>query len=75
MKGWENFCYILNGIFGVEICMLILFFEGVMKGWIDLLCFVVFILINYVKIYGFYLKKGIIVVGVDVDIVIWDLDV
>lgn len=31
-KGKWYFCWILNGIFGVVICFLILFFEGVMKG-------------------------------------------
>lgn len=53
--------------------MFILFFEGVGKGCIDFNCFVVLIVIDLVKMYGFYLCKGIIVIGGDVDIVVWDL--
>lgn len=72
-NGINDFIQIFNGIGGLEDCLLMLWIYGVNIGWLILNEFVVVILINIVKILNVYLKKGVVLVGVDVDIVVWDL--
>lgn len=68
-----NFKQIVNGLLGFELRLLLLFDVMVLKGKLGLEKFVDFIVMVLVKIYNLYLCKGLIVIGVDVDIVIWDL--
>ena len=70
--GQQSFRYIPNGIPGVETRLPILFSEGVAKGRIDLERFVALSSTNHAKLYGLYPQKGVIAVGSDADIVIWD---
>lgn len=71
-KGARHFKHIPNGIPGVETRLPILFSEGVMKGRIDINRFVALTATNHAKTYGLYPRKGVIAVGSDADIAIWD---
>lgn len=59
---------------GVEECLVVLWEKGVNSGKLIVNEFVVVILINVVKIFNMYLVKGVIVLGLDVDIVVWDFN-
>lgn len=72
--GVGDFFKILNGIGGFEDWMLMFWIYGVVIGCLMLNEFVVVILINIVKILNCYLKKGVVFVGVDVDLVVWDFE-
>lgn len=71
-NGKQSFRWIPNGIPGVETRLPILFSEGVSKGRIDLQRFVALSSTNHAKLYGLYPRKGLIAVGSDADIVVWD---
>jgi dihydropyrimidinase len=71
-RGRDGFRYVPNGIPGVETRLPILFSEGVGKGRISLEQFAAFSSANHAKTYGLYPKKGVIAVGSDADIAIWD---
>ena len=68
----DSFRHIPNGIPGVETRLPILFSEGVMKGRLDITRFVAVTATNHAKLYGLYPQKGVIAVGADADIVLWD---
>jgi dihydropyrimidinase len=61
-----------NGVGGVEERLSLLFTEGVLKGKIDMNRFVELISTNAAKLFGLYPKKGVIAVGSDSDIVVWN---
>ena len=71
-RGKTSFRWIPNGIPGVETRLPILFSEGVMKGRIDLPRFAALTATNHAKLYGLYPQKGVIAVGSDADLVLWD---
>lgn len=71
--GCDDFSKIFNGMVGIEDCMVLLWDVGVNSGCLLMYEFVVLIFINIVKIFNLFLCKGVICVGVDVDLVFWDL--
>ena len=71
-KGRTNFKWVPNGIPGVETRLPLLFSEGVMKGRISLEQFVGLTSTNHAKTYGLYPRKGVLQLGSDADIAIWD---
>ena len=66
------FTRIPNGVPGLETRLPILFSEGVRKGRITLRRFVDLSASNPARIFGLYPTKGVIAVGSDADIAIWD---
>ena len=68
------FSQIANGVPGLETRMPITFSEGVAKGRIDLETFVAVTSTNAARLFGLYPNKGVIAVGADADICIWDPD-
>lgn len=72
--GIDDFSKILNGVFGVEYRLVFLYIYGVLENRISVNKFVEVIFMNVVKIFGMYFKKGEIVVGSDVDIVILNIN-
>lgn len=64
-----------NGVPGLETRLPILFSEGVRKGRISLRRFVELSASNPARIFGLYPRKGVIAVGSDADLAIWDDDV
>jgi dihydropyrimidinase len=66
------FSEIANGVPGLETRMPLLFSEGVGKGRITLEKFVELTATNHAKTYGLYPRKGIIRVGSDADVCVWD---
>lgn len=72
-KGEDTaFHEIANGVPGLEVRMPLLFSEGVNKGRISLDKFVEVTATNHAKTYGLYPRKGVIRVGSDADVCIWD---
>ncbi|WP_102222673.1 dihydropyrimidinase [Acidimangrovimonas sediminis] len=67
-----NFRNIPNGIPGVETRLPILFSEGVVKGRITLPHFARITATNHARLYGLAPRKGMIAIGADADIVLWD---
>ena len=63
-----------NGLPGIETRLPLLFSGGVMEGRIDINRFVAVGATNHAKLYGLYPKKGVIAVGSDADLAIWDAD-
>lgn len=69
-----RFSEIANGVPGLETRLPLLFSEGVGKGRISLERYVALTAANPAKAYGLYPRKGVIRVGSDADLVIWDTD-
>ena len=67
-----GFDQIPNGLPTIETRLPLLFSEGVGKGHIDVQTFVEVSATNPAKIFGLYPKKGVIEVGADADLAIWD---
>ncbi len=63
-----------NGVPGIELRLPLLFSEGVQKGRITLQQFVQLGSTNHARLYGLYPRKGVIAVGSDADMAIWDAD-
>lgn len=61
-----------NGIPGIEARLPILFSEGVGKGRLTLRRFVEVTASNPARIFGLYPRKGVIAVGSDADLAVWD---
>jgi len=66
------FPYIPNGIPGLETRLPLLFSEGVLKGRIDLHAFAALTAANPARMYGLYPSKGVLALGSDADLVVWD---
>ena len=72
--GQEDFSKIPNGMHGIEDRMLVLWTYGVGKGRISPNKFVELTATNPAKIFGMYPSKGVVAVGADADLVIWDTE-
>ena len=73
--GRNDFSRIPNGIPGVENRFGLLYTFGVAAGQIDLQAFVAATSTAAAKIFGLFPRKGILAVGSDADIVVWDPEV
>lgn len=67
-----SFKNMANGLPGIELRLPLLFSEGVLTGKISVEKFVDLIARNHAITYGLYPKKGVIKVGSDADIAIWN---
>ncbi|MEL6476693.1 MAG: dihydropyrimidinase [Pseudomonadota bacterium] len=63
---------IANGMPGIEMRLPLLFSEGVVKGRIPLTQFVALSATNAARTYGMLPEKGVIAIGADADLAIWD---
>ncbi|MDQ8021493.1 MAG: dihydropyrimidinase [Moraxellaceae bacterium] len=61
-----------NGVPGIELRLPLLFSEGVLKGRMTIEQFVALTATNHARIYGMAGRKGVIAVGADADIALWD---
>jgi len=62
------------GVNNLQVMLPMLYSEGVVKGRISLQNFVEITSLNAAKIFGLYPRKGLIAVGSDADLVIWDTE-
>ena len=70
--GREDFSAIPNGMPGVETRPVLLYTYGVAAGRLTLTQFVHLLAEEPAKLFGMYPRKGVLAVGSDADIVIWD---
>jgi dihydropyrimidinase len=70
--GWKNIFQAPFGMIGVETVAPLTYFEGVVKRNFPLTWFAKVMSENPAKIFGLYPKKGVIRVGADADITIFD---
>ncbi len=74
LKGEDaSFRWVPNGVPGIETRLPLLFSGGVGEGRIELTRFVELTATNPARMYGLYPKKGVIAVGSDADLVLWDV--
>jgi dihydropyrimidinase len=66
------FTRIPNGVPGLETCLPVVFSEGVTRGRITLEQFVALAATNAARVYGLFPRKGVLEVGADADLAIWD---
>ncbi|KAG9393867.1 Hydantoinase/dihydropyrimidinase [Carpediemonas membranifera] len=71
-RGRDDFTLIPNGCAGIQERTLIMWEEGVMAGRLTRTGFVNLVSANPCRLYNLYGKKGVIAVGADADISIWN---
>ena len=72
LLGTEAFTNIPNGIPGIEERVNVLYTEGVKRGRLDLDRFVDAASTRAAKLFGLYPRKGVIAIGSDADLVVYD---
>ncbi|MFC0268613.1 dihydropyrimidinase [Kushneria aurantia] len=72
MMGSEDFTKIPNGTAGIEDRMALLWDAGVGGGRLSMQDFVAITSTNTARIFNLYPRKGVIRVGADADLVVWD---
>ncbi len=70
--GREDFTKIPNGTAGIEDRMAVLWTHGVRAGQLTLEEFVAATSTNTAKIFNIFPRKGVVAVGADADLVLWD---
>ena len=72
LMGKGSFADVPNGLCGMEFRLPIMYTEGVLKGRISLSRMVEVLSTNAARIFGLYPRKGVIAVGSDADLVLFD---
>lgn len=72
--GRDNFSKIPNGMPGVEDRAVLMYSEGVVKGRISTVEMARYLSEQPAKLFGMYPQKGVLAVGSDADLVLWDPD-
>ncbi|MCL1964587.1 MAG: dihydropyrimidinase [Firmicutes bacterium] len=70
--GKDDFTKIPNGLPGVEHRLCLIMTEGVAKGRVSLSRLTAALSENPARLFGLYPKKGVLAVGSDADLVLWD---
>lgn len=71
-RGKGNFPRVPNGVPGIEDRLMVMWEHGVAAGRYDVNRFVDLTATRPAKLFGLYPRKGVVAVGADADLVVWD---